>query len=243
MHPRYRGPAGASGSPWVLLQSTDQGSSPVDTAGFASAASFTAATGVFDVTTTAVATDVDGYREAWVRWTTPCLTAFPNFDYTRDIAEVCIVPSAFPTSGSKFGIAAALLDKDVANLATSFGIGSGVFDNANTPTIGLVTQTTTGPSIVTTVVAGTPQAFRAQFQYRRNGALIGGMTAMLGVKISGNWSWTPQIDMPGGAVASTDPTTWKLHLGVFHDGAVAAAGSRLTWKTYARSVRLGPYEP
>ena len=244
MQPRYRGPARASGSPWVLLQTTDQGSSPSDPTGFAASASFDSTTGLFDVTTTAVATDIDGFREGWVRWATPWLTAFPGFDPETDIAEVLHVFSAWPVAGSKFGVANGLIDNDVANLATASGTAYGCFDSAATPTFTMGKMSSTGVSGVQTALAATLQAFGVQYQYRRHPTeVIGGIAGLLGIKVGNAWATTPQIDQTSIELASADPSTWWLHQGVYHDGTVAAGGTRLAWKTYTRVVRMGSRDP
>lgn len=230
-----------AGGPWTLLTQTTQGSAPVDTAGFGDAGTgFTAATGEFRVVTTAVATDVDGWREAWVRWTIPLPTLFPGFSANEDLADFRVDLTSWPVVGSKFGVAVAVLDADVAGLAGSQGAASGLFDNTNVPNFTATEMGATGPAS-TTNTNGVPAAFRAQFQYRRDSG-AGGMFRTLGVKIGAAWGWTATGGLSGVAMASADPATWFLHVGLFHDGAVVAAGQDIKWKVYYRRSRLGAWE-
>ena len=231
---------GSSGvEDWTQLTSTEQGASPYDP-GTLGDTGTTFDNDKFTVVYTSSTTDLDGYRENILRWSTTIQGIWSDFDPLVDIVEVAIdfrtstggqLPqSANNGSGIFAGIGDRLASADLANLN---GCYRGVH-NAGVSNYALHSLTTTSEtqdSIVDQSVV------YSRFSWVPN------VASPLQVRsVITTWSFDPAVaaddistlSSVGDVMLASDLSTWRLETGCPHIGTVAATGVTPIWRLYYR---------
>lgn len=230
-------------SDWVQILQTEQANdAPSDPGTMLASSSFSRSTGLFTMTPlNAFATTIDGFRENIPAWSLPVRTLFPAFDPLYDMLELYTQIVALPLNASRYGPLVGVADASVgADRSALVVSGVGIWPTSTT-VINAGCPTTTG--ISNTAVGSDVNPATAVFQriwWSDTSSPLGMISAQ--VYRSGTVPIAPAY-FGGTNTFSSSVQNWRIMLGLLHVTTTAATANTVSWKTWARQVRIGTLTP
>jgi hypothetical protein len=222
---------GSALEPWVLLDSTEQGTAPFDPAGYAGVGTaFDPGTGLFTIVEAGDTTQRQGYRSSLLRWTARVVDLYPDFDPILDALDIALSDIVVPKTGtSGYGISCCLLDEPTGGVASANGAGFGYRENTLTNYLS-AKQGATGPSS-TAQFSGAILGLVARFYWNPVGTDIN----YSGWKRdSGGWDSLLTSTTPN--TIDADPANLRLHLTDLHSTTTSNTPT-MQFKVWHRRVR------